>query len=62
MELATLQATIENAWEKRDTVNPGTTGAVREAVDAALGALDAGKALVMQSQLNQILKLLSLLG
>jgi hypothetical protein len=29
MELATLQATIENAWEKRDTVNPGTTGSVR---------------------------------
>ncbi|MFM8989025.1 MAG: 2,3,4,5-tetrahydropyridine-2,6-dicarboxylate N-succinyltransferase [Alphaproteobacteria bacterium] len=48
MELATLQATIENAWEKRDTINPGTTGTVREAVDAALAALDAGKARVAE--------------
>ena len=48
MELATLQATIENAWEKRDTVNAGTTGTVREAVDAALAALDAGKARVAE--------------
>jgi 2,3,4,5-tetrahydropyridine-2,6-dicarboxylate N-succinyltransferase len=37
-----LQATIDAAWEARDTINPGTTGAVRDAVNAALALLDSG--------------------
>ncbi len=37
-----LQATIETAWEARADVSPTTTGAVREAVDATLDALDSG--------------------
>jgi 2,3,4,5-tetrahydropyridine-2-carboxylate N-succinyltransferase len=41
--IAELQATIDAAWEARDTVNAATKGAVRAAVDAALEALDGGK-------------------
>lgn len=37
-----LAATIEAAWEDRASVGPGTRGAVREAVETALEALDAG--------------------
>lgn len=39
----TLAKTIEDAWEARDTLNPSTTGAVREAVDTALDELDSGR-------------------
>ncbi len=42
MNTAELQATIESAWETRDSVTAATTGAVRDAVDGALDALDAG--------------------
>ncbi len=37
-----LTATIEAAWEDRTSVGPATRGAVREAVEAALDALDSG--------------------
>jgi len=37
-----LAAIIDNAWESRDSVGPATSGAVREAVEAALDGLDAG--------------------
>jgi 2,3,4,5-tetrahydropyridine-2-carboxylate N-succinyltransferase len=48
-----LQATIDQAWEKRDGVNTATTGAVREAVDAALAALDAGEMRVAEKKGGQ---------
>lgn len=37
-----LQPTIDAAWEDRAALTTATTGAVREAVEAALGGLDAG--------------------
>ncbi|MXY39353.1 MAG: 2,3,4,5-tetrahydropyridine-2,6-dicarboxylate N-succinyltransferase [Rhodospirillaceae bacterium] len=43
MSLADLASIIDAAWEDRDTVGPATTGAVRDAVDAALDALDEGR-------------------
>ncbi|MBO0902477.1 2,3,4,5-tetrahydropyridine-2,6-dicarboxylate N-succinyltransferase [Jiella sonneratiae] len=43
---AALEATIERAFDERDAVSPATTGAVREAVDAALDLLDRGEARV----------------
>ena len=43
MSLADLAATIDAAWEDRETVGTATTGAVRDAVDAALEALDEGR-------------------
>jgi 2,3,4,5-tetrahydropyridine-2-carboxylate N-succinyltransferase len=43
-----LEKTINDAFDKRDSVNPATKGAVREAVDAALDLLDTGKARVAQ--------------
>jgi 2,3,4,5-tetrahydropyridine-2-carboxylate N-succinyltransferase len=57
----TLEATIEAAWDARDTVNAATTGEVRDAVESALGLLDSGKARVAEPvgdswQVNQWLK------
>jgi 2,3,4,5-tetrahydropyridine-2-carboxylate N-succinyltransferase len=38
-----LQSIIENAWDARDQINLETKGEIREAVNEALLALDAGK-------------------
>jgi len=38
-----LAQAIEAAWEARDTLTPATKGAAREAVEAALDGLDAGR-------------------
>jgi 2,3,4,5-tetrahydropyridine-2,6-dicarboxylate N-succinyltransferase len=37
-----LQQIIDAAWESRDAINTGTTGDVRDAVQAALNGLDDG--------------------
>ncbi len=42
MDHAALAEAIDDAWEKRDQLNVGTKGAMREAVDATLEALDSG--------------------
>ncbi len=41
--MSTLRTTIEDAWEARDTLSTDTKGAVREAIDEALAALDRGE-------------------
>lgn len=46
----TLQTTIEKAWEQRDTINTGTKGEVRDAVNEALAALDGGSLRVAEKQ------------
>ncbi len=46
--LADLERVIEDAWEARDGLNGATTGSVREAVEAALDALDNGTARVAE--------------
>ncbi len=38
-----LEKTIDAAWEDRENVSPATKGAVRDAVEAALDALDSGE-------------------
>ena len=43
-----IEATIDAAWEARDTIGPATTGAVRDAVVAALDMLDNGSARVAE--------------
>ena len=45
---AKLQTLIEQAWEHPAGINPQTTGDVRDAVEKALEALDAGKARVAE--------------
>jgi 2,3,4,5-tetrahydropyridine-2-carboxylate N-succinyltransferase len=37
-----LEAAIDAAWEKRDTISSATKGEVREAVEAAIAGLDDG--------------------
>ena len=41
--MSDIETAIEQAWEIRDKVNLETRGAVREAIEAALGLLDSGK-------------------
>jgi 2,3,4,5-tetrahydropyridine-2-carboxylate N-succinyltransferase len=48
MSTATLQATIEAAWDKRDSVAPDTGGEIRAAVETALESLDKGTARVAE--------------
>src|SRR3954468_4725744 len=38
-----LQPLIDQAWEERDSIGPATKGEVRQAVDAAISALDCGE-------------------
>jgi 2,3,4,5-tetrahydropyridine-2-carboxylate N-succinyltransferase len=59
--LTELQATIDAAWEDRNAVSAETKGAVRDAVDAALDALDGGEVRVAEKvdgawRVNQWLK------
>lgn len=42
MNTNSLQQQIETAWDDRDGLSTTTTGATREAVEDALGALDSG--------------------
>ncbi len=61
MTTATLQVTIDGAWDARDTVNLKTTGEVRDAVNDALDLLDSGRARVAEKsdgewRVNQWLK------
>jgi hypothetical protein len=42
LALDELARTIDQAWENRDGIGLNTRGAVREAVDAAIEALDSG--------------------
>ena len=48
-----LQAVIEHGWEERDSIGPATKGDVRQAVDAAIAALDAGEARIAEQQDGQ---------
>lgn len=47
-DLASLEKTIETTFDNRDNVNTSTKGEVRDAVEAALGLLDEGKARVAE--------------
>ena len=56
-----LRTTIEQAWEQRDGIGASTAGEVREAVQAAIDALDSGEARLAEKgpggwQVNQWLK------
>ncbi|RAU23449.1 2,3,4,5-tetrahydropyridine-2,6-dicarboxylate N-succinyltransferase [Paramagnetospirillum kuznetsovii] len=48
MSFAALEKTIDAAWEARDGVNLQTKGEIRDAVEAALEALDGGRLRVAQ--------------
>ena len=56
-----LEATIDAAWEQRDSIGSDTKGEVRQAVDRALAALDSGDARIAEKvdgewQVHQWLK------
>jgi 2,3,4,5-tetrahydropyridine-2-carboxylate N-succinyltransferase len=67
LDIKSLEADIERAWEARTTLTPATQGAARDAVAAALDALDSGALRVAQKgpsgwTVNQWLKKAVLLG
>jgi 2,3,4,5-tetrahydropyridine-2,6-dicarboxylate N-succinyltransferase len=43
-----LKRAIEQAWEQRDSIGPQTSGESRQAVEAALAALDSGEARIAE--------------
>ncbi|QNM81773.1 2,3,4,5-tetrahydropyridine-2,6-dicarboxylate N-succinyltransferase [Sphingomonas sabuli] len=45
-----IQQVIDNAWEQRDTIGGETRGEVRDAVEAAIAALDSGEARIAEQQ------------
>src|SRR5690348_7147266 len=49
MDIKTLQTAIDAAWEKRDGINAGTRGEVKDHVEAALEGLDSGKLRVAEN-------------
>ena len=56
-----LESQIETLWERRESLSPATAGAPRAAVEAALEALDVGRARVAEKaggawRVNQWLK------
>ncbi len=61
-DLASLERTLEKAFEEREGISVGTRGEVREAVETALDLLDRGQARVAERladgkwQVNQWLK------
>ena len=49
--MSTLQQTIESAWERRAELSPASTSReVRDAVEAVIGDLDAGRVRVAEKQ------------
>ncbi len=56
-----LEATIEAAWDARDSISSATTGETRDAIESALGQMDSGQARVAEKKdgewvVNQWLK------
>jgi 2,3,4,5-tetrahydropyridine-2-carboxylate N-succinyltransferase len=49
-DLKALEQTIDAAWDDRDSVGADTQGDIRNAVDAALDALDSGSLRVAEKQ------------
>jgi 2,3,4,5-tetrahydropyridine-2-carboxylate N-succinyltransferase len=45
-----IEQVIDQAWEERDSLGSETTGEVRQAVDAALAALDSGEARIAEKR------------
>ncbi len=72
MNTAQLEAAIEKAWDNRNDITPATRGAMRDCIEEALSALDAGKIRVAEKlagktgrdswKVNQWLKKAVLLG
>ena len=52
MDLADLRTRIESLWDRRADLTPATKGADRDAVEAALEALDSGTARVAEPDGN----------
>jgi 2,3,4,5-tetrahydropyridine-2-carboxylate N-succinyltransferase len=52
LDAARAESIIETAWENRADVTPGTTGEIRDAVEAALNLLDSGQRRVAEKKGN----------
>ena len=50
MSSISLEHAVEAAWERRETIGPGTKGEIREAVESALEGLDSGRLRVAEKE------------
>jgi 2,3,4,5-tetrahydropyridine-2-carboxylate N-succinyltransferase len=50
MDTGALERAIDEAWERREALSPSTKGEMRDAVDAALDALDQGRVRVAEKR------------
>ena len=50
MSHADLELAVEAAWDNRDSINSGTTGEARDAVESALNAMDSGSLRVAEQK------------
>jgi 2,3,4,5-tetrahydropyridine-2,6-dicarboxylate N-succinyltransferase len=50
MQTAELEAAIDAAWERRESLTPASAGATREVIEAALGRLDRGELRVAEKR------------
>ena len=48
--MSDLQPVIDGAWEERESIGPATKGDIRQAVDAAIAALDCGEARIAENR------------
>ena len=46
--MGSLQPVIDAAWDRRESIGPGTFDETRQAVDAAVAALDSGDARIAE--------------
>ena len=50
MQTAQLEAAIEAAWQRRESLSPATAGETREVIEATLDRLDSGQLRVAEKQ------------
>jgi 2,3,4,5-tetrahydropyridine-2-carboxylate N-succinyltransferase len=50
MSIAGVESAIDAAWERRNEISPATRGEMRDAIEAALDALDKGEARVAEKR------------
>jgi 2,3,4,5-tetrahydropyridine-2-carboxylate N-succinyltransferase len=54
MSTAELANTIEEAWNNREEISSSTKGPIRDAVEAALDALDSGQVRVSEKKTRRV--------
>ena len=54
LDLASLETTIEKAFEERDAISASTRGEVRDAIDTSLALLDKERVVGLEVQFDSL--------